>query len=633
MGKFNDDQMISRSGSVGDVYEQMSQELMFNLINRIKQRGSADLQREPWLWQLEKLNDMHMLNEQNVKYILDQTGIAKDLFDDIIKNEGLKVYKNTQEQLAEELGKNPPFNDVKSALDSYAQQAFRDVDNLVNQTLLSSNFDKNPVMKTYQSIIETSVGQVVSGVKTADQAVNDTVMKWISKGFPSNFVDKAGRQWSIDSYVRMVTQSTTFRVYNDMRTRASEELGVETFYYSKHGASRPACALIQGKVVTKGQSFHSKTLGYTVESLKEHGWGTAGGALGVNCKHYLTPFIIGVNNLPDVPDHLKDITPKQAIENGRKQAQQRAYERAIKDDKYKLQAAKLLGDDRRVARYQNRLGIHRSSLNDLLKENSFLHRSSAREKIYKSGRTSNKSIKDYFKNSNMKDMVGSKNYSAFLKKFNSIDNSSFKKLLQKMSPQIEFGVGKESTVDNVVYLTNKAFNSSHNKVAMQSVFHEMSHAMDNLGVGTLGSDFDRVSQMPEYKLKKDINDDLLNLFNSDLQSINGSDYQKLKSLKKMSIFDQGAIVRKYKKLAEENPLMYSALSDMMESTGAFTDHPLGNGHGFKYWKTSGNQEAEFFAHMAETVVNKDARKMMYELFPTAARKWEKMLNDILDSMK
>ncbi len=384
--KVNEDQMTLASGMVGDIYERMAQELMLNLIKRIKQRGNTDLQREPWLWQLEKLNDMHMLNEQNVKYIIEQTGMAQDLFNQIIKNEGLKVYKNTQEQLAEELGKNPPHNDVKMALESYAQQTFKDVNNLVNQSLLSSNFAKNPIMKTYQSIIEMAVAEVVSGVKTADQAINDTVMKWLSKGFPSDFIDKAGRRWNIDSYVRMVTQSTTYRVYNDMRTRASEELGVETFYYSKHGASRPACAPIQGKVVTKGQSFYSKILGYRVESLKEHGWGAAGGALGANCKHYLTPFIIGVNTLPDVPEHLKNITPEKAIENGRKQAKQRAYERAIKDDKYKLQAARLLEDKIRTEHFQNMLSTHRSALNDLLKENEFLHRDAARERIYKNGK-------------------------------------------------------------------------------------------------------------------------------------------------------------------------------------------------------------------------------------------------------
>lgn len=244
-----------------------------------------------------------------------------------------------------------------------------------------------------------------------------------------------------------------------------------------------------------------------------------------------------------------------------------------------------------------------------------------------------KNVQDIMKNPIMKEIFGSKNYNNFLNSLNSIENRPMKDLIEIFGNQLEFKEGKESTVGNIVYLMNKSFNSSQNKMAMQSVFHEISHGIDNLGVRSLGSDFSRVSEIPKYGLKKAISKDLLNLFNNDLRLINGNDYQKLKNLKKMSIFDQGAIVRKYKKLAEENPFMYSALSDMMESTGAFIDRPLGNGHGLKYWKTSGNQEAEFFAHMAETLVNKDARKMMYELFPTAVKKWEKMLNDILKSIK
>ncbi|VFA61068.1 minor head protein [Enterococcus faecalis] len=45
------------------------------------------------------------------------------------------------------------------------------------------------------------------------------------------------------------------------------------------------------------------------------------------------------------------------------------------------------------------------------------------------------------------------------------------------------------------------------------------------------------------------------------------------------------------------------------------------------------QETEFFAHMTETVVNKEAKKMMYEVFPTASKIWENMLDDILKAVK
>ena len=366
---------------------------MLAMIQRIKIRGTADLEREPWLWQLEKLNDMHMLNKQNIEYILKQTGIAKELLDQIIKNEGLKVYQNTSEQLAEELGTTPPHNDVKQVLESYAQQTFLDVNNFVNQTLLTTSLGDNSVMRIYQKIVEESVAKVVSGVTTKDQAINDTVMKWIDKGIPSAFVDKGGHLWNIDTYARTVVQSTTYRVYNDMRTRASEELGVDTFYYSMHQASRPACAPIQGKVVTKAeQGFYSEELGYYVSSLYEHGWGDPAGALGINCHHYLTPFVVGVNEVPDVPESMKGLSYDQIIENGKQQARQRAYERSIKDDKYKLKAAQELGDDKRIQHYKNMLSVHNIGLNQLIKANPFLYRDTAREKLFKDG-----TVEEYIK--------------------------------------------------------------------------------------------------------------------------------------------------------------------------------------------------------------------------------------------
>lgn len=249
------------------------------------------------------------------------------------------------------------------------------------------------------------------------------------------------------------------------------------------------------------------------------------------------------------------------------------------------------------------------------------------------GKESKVRSNDYFDKTNMKEMVGNKNYNDFLEGLDSIEDANFKELLENIGSQLNFtelSDGKNSVRGNKVKLSQEAFNGNKYKTPLQSVFHELGHAVDNLGVEALDSDFDRVSEMPGYKLKNDIKKDLLKLFNDDLGLTDG---QKIKNPKKLSIFDQSAIVRKYKDLLEKNPKMYSALSDMMESTGAFIDHPLGFGHGKKYWNASGMQEAEFFAHMSETVANKEARKMMYDLFPTASKKWEKMVADILKKMK
>lgn len=239
---------------------------------------------------------------------------------------------------------------------------------------------------------------------------------------------------------------------------------------------------------------------------------------------------------------------------------------------------------------------------------------------------------DTFDKTNMREKVGVKNYNDFIEKLEGLEETRIKDLINKLGSEIEFkemSENKDIVNGSKIQLSSKAFSGTKHKVPLQTVFHEFGHGIDNIAIHALDSDFDRVSAIPSYKLKNDIKIDLLNLINKDLSEINGENYQQIKNMKKMSIFDQGAIVRKYKGLYDENPAAYSGLSDLLESTGAFIEAPLGTGHGLKYWKAYGMQEAEFFAHMTETVVNPEARKVMYELFPTAAKKWDKMIDDML----
>ena len=72
----NEQQFSLQMQAVSDLYAQMQQELFDSMIRRLKERGSADLQENPYIWQLEKLNDMHMLNEENLQIIAERTGIA-----------------------------------------------------------------------------------------------------------------------------------------------------------------------------------------------------------------------------------------------------------------------------------------------------------------------------------------------------------------------------------------------------------------------------------------------------------------------------------------------------------------------------------------------------------------------------
>ena len=372
----NDQQFSLQMQGATDIYAQMQQELFDSMIKRLQQRGTADLQENPYIWQLEKLNDMHMLNEENLKIIVERSGVAEKVLRDVIANEGLKVYKDTKEQLEDDLQRFPngtARNGVTDSLEAYSSQAVSDI-NLINTTLPKS------IQSIYKSIVEQTVAQVVAGTKTSDRALRDTIMSWQKKGF-TGFVDSAGREWRADSYARAIIKSTTYKVYNEMRTRPAEELGIDTFYYSIKASAREACSPIQAKIVTKeGQPRTEK--GVRVYALSDYGYGRASGCLGVHCGHYLTPFIIGVNEMPELPKHLKNITPEQAEENARIEAKQRAVERAIRNQKERLHIANQLGDDELITMERLKLRNLQGKIRNYVDQHDFLSRDYSRERLY-----------------------------------------------------------------------------------------------------------------------------------------------------------------------------------------------------------------------------------------------------------
>ena len=335
--KLNDEQLMLDASQVADIYHQLTLELFDQVIDRIKERGSASLDDNPYIWQLEKMNEMGLLNEDNVKLISDRSGIAEEQLRHVIQNEGYKIYKDTKQQLLEATGGGGFAGNsiIQTNLAAYVNQAMGDIDNLINTTLPMS------VRKVYQSIVQESVAKVVTGLTTSDKAISDTVMKWAKKGF-YGFTDSQGKHWKADTYARQVIKSTAWRVYREVRMAPAEELGIDTYYYSKKSTAREMCAPLQHQIVTTGVA--RTEAGERILALSDYGYGYAGGCLGINCRHEMTPYIPGANYKPDLPDELRDLTPEQAIENANVQAKQRALERSIRQSKEFLHVAEKLGD-------------------------------------------------------------------------------------------------------------------------------------------------------------------------------------------------------------------------------------------------------------------------------------------------
>lgn len=373
--QFNDEQLLLQASNVADIYHQLALDLFDNVVERVTERGTVYLDKQPYIWQLEKMQQMHMLNEENLKLISKYSGVAEEQLRYIVENEGLKLYTDTKQQLLEDLGGGfaGNSNHIQEILADYASQAVGDIHNLINTTLPMS------VIGAYKGIVEQSVARVVTGLSTADKAISDTVMQWQEKGF-QGFKDRAGRNWKIDNYARTVIKTTTYRTYREMRTRPAEELGIDTFYFSKKATARKSCAPLQHHIVTTG---HARTEhGEHILALSDYGYGRPEGCLGINCGHMLTPFIPGANYKPDLGEDVESVSPEQAEENANAEAKQRALERSIRQSKEFLHVAEKLGDSELVDKYKSKVRIQQGAMRDYLKQHSFLHRDYAREKYY-----------------------------------------------------------------------------------------------------------------------------------------------------------------------------------------------------------------------------------------------------------
>lgn len=373
--QFNDEQLLLQASNVADIYHQLALDLFDNVVERVTERGTVYLDKQPYIWQLEKMQQMHMLNEDNLKLISERSGVAEEQLRYIVENEGLKLYTDTKQQLMEDLGRGSlgGNNYIQEILTDYANQAVDELHNLINTTLPKS------VIGAYQGIVEQSVARVVTGLSTSDKAISDTVMKWQEKGF-QGFQDSAGRNWKIDNYARTVIKTTTYRTFREMRTRPAEELGIDTFYFSKKASAREMCAPLQHEIVTTG---HARTEhGERIFALSDYGYGKPGGCLGINCGHMLTPFIPGANYKPDLGEDVAEVTPEQAEENANAEAKQRALERSIRQSKEFLHVAEKLGDQELIDKYKSKVRIQQGAMRDYLKQHPFLHRDYAREKYY-----------------------------------------------------------------------------------------------------------------------------------------------------------------------------------------------------------------------------------------------------------
>lgn len=377
------DDFQKSANKIIDLYSNLQEQIFEVIIDALKDGDYKHVSKDDVVtWQAKQLAQLGKLNQQSIKLMSKTDGLSEDAIKDLIKFHGIKIVNEIDNQLQDMTNSSQPISaDTQNTLGAIVSQTWTDLNNNINESLISRNYGATATTRVYRQILTESTVATVSGLMTHQKAVESAVYRAVDRGLPTKLTDKAGHNWSIEGYARMVVNTTVNRTYNELRLQRMKDFDMHLALMSSHPNSRPACAYIQGHVVNLVPS-ESPNYDDRYDSIYNHGYGTPAGTQGINCSHVLFPYVPGVN-----VNHQPQYDPKEAIKNGKLVQQQRARERAIRDAKRRLVAAKELGDEEQVNHAKTLIRARQSNLRQYIKETNSNHekpilvRDYSREKI------------------------------------------------------------------------------------------------------------------------------------------------------------------------------------------------------------------------------------------------------------
>ncbi|PFD98913.1 minor capsid protein [Bacillus sp. AFS023182] len=346
---------------VVDIYNAIEEELLLNMARILKYDMelllTADDFKEYQHWRVVQLNKLGKLNQQQMNTMARYSGKTAEEIRKMLEAAGFTAVEQHEALYLEAVQAGSlvaaPAMYTSAALigilNAYEQQALETF-NLINTTMLKQS------QQVYLDILNKTVGKLLGGVITAQQALRQTVSEWAQRGIPA-LIDKAGKRWSTEGYVNMVTRSVSQNVANEMQMTRMDEYDVDLIEVSSHIGARLRCSPYQGRIYSKS----GKSRRYPPFSSTSYG--EAAGLLGVNCRHVIYPYIQGKSTKRYEPydDEENDKVYKES-------QQQRHLERQIRKAKKEVKVMEALGDVEGVKEAKNKVSQRQAAMRDFLKE-------------------------------------------------------------------------------------------------------------------------------------------------------------------------------------------------------------------------------------------------------------------------
>src|SRR5699024_3418843 len=341
---------------VTDIYRSLEEEIFLMVAKRLKK--SDDITKDTvFQWQIDKMNQLRLINAETIKLLSKTTGIAEKEIREAIKNTGIETIKSVDYELDKVYDPLPVPSHIDRVLEQFGKGTFKEYNNYVNQSLITSTYGQGTATDMYRKIIETTTGKVLAGTKTVNHAVTKTDIKCTNHGADTGFVDRGGNVWTLERYAESVIRSTVNNTYNNLRMSRMQEYGVNLVLVSSLPDPREACSHIQGKVVTLEENSTK------YPSVWDYGYGEPWGVRGINCRHMFFPFVEGLNENKQTEKREEKMTKKRELRQ-----KQPYYERQIRKAKRSLKIAEEMGDEVSILRYKKLVRNRQSRMRQFINE-------------------------------------------------------------------------------------------------------------------------------------------------------------------------------------------------------------------------------------------------------------------------
>ncbi|MGV0167167.1 phage minor capsid protein [Furfurilactobacillus sp. WILCCON 0119] len=227
-------------------------------------------------------------------------------------------------------------------------------------TIARNNMSENAYTQ-FNKIVTTAASDMRTGT-TSTKALSKAAKQWADQGIPA-LIDKAGRHWSPDVYIRTVIEASVNNTTNAVELARYKQYGA-LVKISSHAGCRPSHLRFQDHIYSltgdtdKYPDFESTT-----------GYGTATGIGGIHCRHHTLPYIEGEGYMK-VPQMDAD---ENAAMYANKQTQRR-LESSVRKAKRQQVAAEKLGEPADIQNAKHLVSRRQKAVREFTKDHKLTRR-------------------------------------------------------------------------------------------------------------------------------------------------------------------------------------------------------------------------------------------------------------------